>query len=210
MGLLSRDYSKNLIFCVSIKMDRASVINIKDFEFELFELKKPIEMKSKDNKSFKYTSAPFVYDDKEVLIKMSGIFRSFTNVKDGQVSYSIRMTVDETNKDFLLALEHRIRGQVALQIHDVNKEYLNLINFSDNKNISLKVYASRSLGSAMNCKFTRKVDGKLETTPPENIADTAFTGTCIFSIVDFFIAAVKTIRLVPKEFLIKEIESELS
>ena len=62
----------------------------------------------------------------------------------------------------------------------------------------------------MNCKFSRKVDGKLETIPPENIADTAFTETCVFSIVDFFIGTVKTIRLVPKEFLVKEIESKLS
>ena len=100
------------------------MISVKDFKFELFESKKPIETKSKDNKSFKYTLVPFVYDGKEVLMKMSGIFISFMNVKDGQVSYSIRMTEDEANKDFLLALERRIRGQVASQIYDLNKERL--------------------------------------------------------------------------------------
>ena len=62
----------------------------------------------------------------------------------------------------------------------------------------------------MNYKFRRKVDGKLEVIPSVNTADTAFTGLCVFKIVDFFIGAVKTLRLVPKEFVFKEIESEMS
>ena len=62
----------------------------------------------------------------------------------------------------------------------------------------------------MNCKFWRRADGKLETILTENMTGTKFTETCVFKIVDFFIEAVKTNRIVAREFLVYEIESEMS
>ena len=103
------------------------MINVKDFKFELFGLKEPIKTEANVTKRVKYTSVSFVYNGQEALLKMSGLFRSFTNVKDWKVSYSIRMTADETNEDFLLALKRRIRVQVALQIYDINMEDIKLI-----------------------------------------------------------------------------------
>ena len=52
-------------------MDRASVINVKDFNLELFESKEPIEGKLANNKRVKHTSIPFTYNGKEALLKMS-------------------------------------------------------------------------------------------------------------------------------------------
>ena len=62
----------------------------------------------------------------------------------------------------------------------------------------------------MNCKFSRKVDEKIERIPPETMAETSFTGTCILKIADFFSGAVKTVRLIPEEFLVVKIESEMT
>ena len=49
-----------------------------------------------------------------------------------------------------------------------------------------------------------------EPIPSQEIAYTSLTGTCIFEIMDFFIGSVKTLRLIPKEFLIEGIEEEMS
>ena len=123
-----------------------------------------------------------MYDGQEALLKMNGLFRSFTNVKGGIISYSIRMTVDKTNEDFLLVLERRIRGQVTLQICDIYKEDVNLIKFSHKgyRNVSLKVYKSKAPGFPMSCKFRRKLDGELEVISPEKMADTASTGLKVY------------------------------
>ena len=47
---------------------------------------------------------------------------------------------------------------------------------------------------------------KLETIQPEDMAETQFTGICVVEIMGYFVKAVKTLRLVPIEFLVKEIE----
>ena len=62
----------------------------------------------------------------------------------------------------------------------------------------------------MNCKFSKRVDGKIERIPPETFAETNFTGIYVLKIADFLSGAVKTIRLIPQEFLVKKIEAEMT
>ena len=62
----------------------------------------------------------------------------------------------------------------------------------------------------MSCKFRRRVDHKFESIPPEEMADVQFNGICVFEIVDFFVGTVKTLRLVPIEFLVREVKDDMS
>ena len=80
-------------------MDRNTVIDPIDFKFEFFESK--------------YMTIPFTYNDKEVLLKAEGLFRSFMNFKDDETSYSITITVNEFNGEFFSKLEARIKKLVA-------------------------------------------------------------------------------------------------
>ena len=62
----------------------------------------------------------------------------------------------------------------------------------------------------MNCKFTKRVDGRLENISPKDMAETKFTGICVLKLSDFFVGSFKTIITIPKEFLVKEIENDMS
>ena len=62
----------------------------------------------------------------------------------------------------------------------------------------------------MTCKFTKKVDGRLKNIPPKDMAETKFTGICVFKLSYFFIGSLKTVRVIHKELLIKEIENDMS
>ena len=188
-------------------MDRSAVINSKDFKFELFKSKDPVECNLANSKNVKYTSIPFTYNDKEALFMMDGTFRSFTSVKDGNMIYSITMTVDNSNEEFLKKLESRIKKLVG---ENYKKDvFLIKSNDKEYKSLSLKAYASKLEGNLMNCKFRKQVNGKLETVPPEDMAERKFTGKCVFKIVDLYVGSFKTVRMVPREFLVHEVESEM-
>ena len=79
-------------------MNRALVMNVENFKFKNVKSKKPVEGTSKTTKSVKYISVPLAYNGQEGMLKIKGEFRSFTSVKGGKVSYSVRMSVDEKNR----------------------------------------------------------------------------------------------------------------
>ena len=88
-------------------MDRSTVIDPIDFKFELLKSKDPVERVLPSDKNAKYTTIPFTYNGKEVLLKAEGLFRSFTKFKDGKTSYSITMAMalDESIDGFFTKLE---------------------------------------------------------------------------------------------------------
>ena len=94
---------------------------------------------------------------------------------------------------------------VNARLPEMEEEEIVLIksNYNGLRNVTLKVYASRAPGSPMNCKFARRVDGKLEIILSEMI-NNFFDGICVLEIVDFFAGPAKTLRLVPQEFLVEE------
>ena len=116
------------------------------------------------------------------------------------------MAVDDSNEVFLTALESRIKKLVPEKYQIDVKLIKN--NDKDDQSISLNVYPSSAEGNPVNCKFRKRVDGTLESISPRDMIETMFTGTCVFKVSDFFIGSLKTIRMIPKEFLVRKLKTK--
>ena len=81
--MTARCFAFFTLFHLSLTFFRPEV-PFKDFKFDLFKPKEPVERLLPSNKSIKYTTIPFIYDGKEAPIKLDGVFRSFTNFNDGK------------------------------------------------------------------------------------------------------------------------------
>ena len=185
-------------------MKRGSVIKSYEFDYELLKVSPPIG-RSVNNKNLKYTSIPFNYDGKEALVRLEeSSFKIFKNNKDENISYSTSIAVDDCNERFFSKLESRIRQLV-------NNPKVQLIQNKNNEfgGVSLKVYPKNSDGS-MNCKFSTGENGVIVPIDSKVLEDSRFYGAYIFTISDFFDRQIKTIRLYPKEFLVKEFEDKMS
>ena len=108
------------------------------------------------------------------------------------------MVVDEFNEEFFSQLEARIKSLIPHEFSLIKT------NERGDRSVSFKVYPNSA--GAMGCKFSRRVGRILENVDPDSMTNSKVSAQCVLKISDFFIGSVKTVRIVPQEFLLKEIE----
>ena len=111
-------------------------------------------------------------------VRIDGEFKVFINKNGGKRSFSLAISVDETNEYFFKRLEHSLSQLASLVLPCTKPEDFKLIKESKNyHNVYCKIYTFPS--GKPKCYYSELVSGKRSTKPLEDVAFENFKGSCI-------------------------------
>ena len=139
------------------------------------------------------TSAKFVNieTDKSLSpIRIDGEFKVFMNKNGGKCSFSLAISVNETNEYFFKRLEHSLSQLVSAALPCTKPEDFKLIKESKNyHNVYCKIYTHYS--GTPKCYYSELVNGRGRTKPLEDAAFENFKGSCVVRIIHAFSGKTK-------------------
>ena len=130
-------------------------------------------------------------------IRIDGDLKVFIN--KGK-SFSLAITVDESNEEFFKKLELLLMGFSTTVLPNTKPEDFKLIKESKNyRNVYCKISTLPSVSTE--CYYSELVNSKRKTKPLEDAAFEKFKGNCIVRIVHTFSSKTKGITICADEIL---------
>ena len=127
-------------------------------------------------------------------IRIDGGFKVFINKNNGKKSFSLAISVDETNEYFFKRLEHLLSQLASMALPCTKPEDFKLIKESKNyHNVYCKIYMHYS--GAPRCYYSELVNGRRRTKPLEDVVLENFKGSCIVQIIHAFSGKTKGITI---------------
>ena len=202
-------------FCNLFKMPNKAPLTIENFEIDKLRAK---AFESKKSGEFTYFVIPFDYDEEDSLIKVEGNFRVFKYVNNGRVNYSLAISINDENEEFLSELE---QGIATLACENKSKTAklkpsdLELIKTTSNgkyKNVYPRTDTSGSGRVACKLSECKKVKGvfKKRKLKIGDLVDESFKGYCIIKIYQVYIGSSKIITLSVEEIMATELHTKRS
>ena len=131
-------------------------------------------------------------------IRIDGKFKVFITKNNGKKSFSLAISVDESNEKFFKRPEHSLSQLASAAVHLMKPEDFKLIKESKNyRNVYCKIYTYPS-GTGY---YSELVDNKRRVKPSEDAAFEKFTGSCVVRIVHAFSGKTKGITIWADEIL---------
>ena len=124
----------------------------------------------------------------------------FVTKNNGKRSFSLAISVDESNEEFLKRLEHSL-SQLASEALPLTKpEDFELIKESKNyRNVYCKIYTHYS--GTPKCLYSELVSGKHRVKPLEDAAFEKSKGSCVVRIIHAFSGKTKGISICADEII---------
>ena len=133
-------------------------------------------------------------------IRINGEFKVFINKNNDKKSFSLAISVDETNEPFFKRLESTLSQLASIALPCTKPEDFKLIKQSKNyRNVYCKIYMYPS--GTPRCLYSELVSGKRRSKPFEDAAFEKFKGSCIVSIIHAFSGKTKGITICTDEIL---------
>ena len=127
-------------------------------------------------------------------IRVDGDFKVFINKNGKNKSFSLAISVDETNKHFFKRLEHSLSQLVSDALPLTKPEDFKLIKESKNyRNDYCKIYTYPS--GTPKCLYSELVSGKRKVKSLEDAAFEKFKGSCVVRIIHAFPGETKGISI---------------
>ena len=134
-------------------------------------------------------------------IRVDGEFKIFINKNGKNKSFSLAISVDESNEEFFKRLECLLSGLASAALPLMKPEDFKLIKESKNfHNVYCKIYTYPS--GTPKCHYSELIDGKCRVT--ELLEDTAFEkfkGSCTVRIIHTFSGKTRGITICADEIL---------
>ena len=133
-------------------------------------------------------------------IRIDGDLKVFVTKNNGKQSFSLAISVDESNKEFFKRLEHSLSQLASDALPLTKPEDFKLIKESKNyRNVYCKIYMHYS--GTPKCLYSELVSGKRRVNPLEDAAFEKFKGTCIVRIIHAFSDKTKGITICTDEII---------
>ena len=127
-------------------------------------------------------------------------FKVFVNKNGKNKSFSLAISVDESNEEFFKRLEHSLSQLASDALPLTKPEDFKLIKESKNyHNIYCKIYTYPS--GTPKCLYSELVSGKRIVKPLEYAAFQKFKGSCVVRIIHVFSGKTKGISICTDEIL---------
>ena len=133
-------------------------------------------------------------------IRIDGGFKVFINKNNGKRSFSLAISVDESNEEFFKKLEPSLLQLASSALPLTKPEDFKLIKESKNYcNVYYKIYTYPS--GTPKCLYSELVSGKRRVKPLEDAAFEKFKGSCVVRIVYAFSGKTKGITICADEII---------
>ena len=133
-------------------------------------------------------------------IRIDGGFKVFINKNNGKKSFSLAISVDETNEYFFKRLEHSLSQLASVALPCTKPKDFKLIKESKNyHNVYCKIYMHYS--GTPKCYYSELVNSCRRTKPLEDAAFENFKGRCIVRIIHAFSGKTKSITICADEII---------
>ena len=133
-------------------------------------------------------------------IRIDGDLKVFINKNGENKSFSLAISVDESNEEFFKRLEHLLSQLASDALPLTKPEDFKLIKESKNySNIYCKIYTYPS--GTPKCLYSELVSGKCRVKPLEDAASEKFKGSCVVRIIHAFSGKTKGISICTDEII---------
>ena len=133
-------------------------------------------------------------------IRIDGDLKVFVNKNSDKKSFSLAISVDESNEKFFKKLEHSLSQLTSSALPLMKPEDFKLIKESKNyRNVYCKIYTYPS--GTPKCYYSELVSGKRRSKPLEDSAFEKFKGNCIVRIIHTFSGKTKGISICADEIM---------
>ena len=133
-------------------------------------------------------------------IRIDGDLKVFINKNGKNKSFSLAISVDETNEHFLKRLEHSLSQLASDALSLTKPEDFKLIKESKNyRNVYCKIYTYPS--GNPKCLYSELVSGKRRVKPLEDAAFEKFKGSCVVRIIHAFSGKTRGISICADEII---------
>ena len=133
-------------------------------------------------------------------IRIDGDLNVFINKNGKNKSFSLAISVDETNEHFFKRLEHSLSQLASDALSLTKPEDFKLIKESKNyRNVYCKIYTYPS--GTPKCLNSELVSGKHRVKPLEDAAFEKFKGSCVVRIIHAFSGKSKGISICADEII---------
>ena len=152
---------------------------------------------------YRQTLAKFVsLEDRKPLppIRIGGEFKVFINKNNGKCSFTLAISVDESNEEFFKKLENSLSGLASDALPLTKLEDFKLIKESKHYHkVYCKIYTHPS--GTPKCLYSELVSGKHRSKPLEDAAFEKFKGSCVVRIIHAFSGKTKGITICTDEII---------
>ena len=111
-----------------------------------------------------------------LLIRIDGDFKVYVN-NNGNKSYSLAISVDESNEKFFKSLEFSLSGLASSSLGGKSEDFKLIKESKNYRNVYCKIYMNPS--GVPKCLYSESVSGKRKYKRLEDAAFETFKGTCI-------------------------------
>ena len=133
-------------------------------------------------------------------VRIDGEFKVFINKNGKNISFSLAISVDESNEEFFKRLEHSLSQLASDALPLTKPEDFKLIKESKNyRNVYCKIYTYPS--GTPECLYSEIVSGKRRVKLLEDAAFEKFKGSCIVRIIHAFSGKTKGISICADEII---------
>ena len=133
-------------------------------------------------------------------IRIGGDLKVFVNKNGENKSFSLAISVDESNEEFFKRLEHSLSELASDALPLTEPEDFKLIKESKNyRNVYCKIYTYPS--ETPKCLYSELVSGKCRVKPLEDAAFEKFKGSCVVRIIHAFSGKTKGISISADEII---------
>ena len=193
-----------------LKMSDDSPLTIENFDFEKLKAK---AFESKKSGVFTYFAIPFIYDGGDPIIKIEGSFRVFRHLNAGRVNYSLAISINDENKEFVSNLGCKIATLACENKSKTSK--LKSVKTSANgkyKNVYARIHTNST--GRVTCRLSerKKVKGvfKRREIKINDLVDESFKGSCVIRVYQVYVGMSKTITLSVEEIIATELNTKRS
>ena len=133
-------------------------------------------------------------------IRIDGDFKVFINKNGGKKSFSLAVSVDESNEEFFKKLENSLSGLASTTLPCTKHEDFKLIKESKHYcNVYCKIYMYPS--GSPKCIYSELESGKCRVKPLEDVAFEKFKSSCVVRIIHAFSGKTKGITICTDEII---------